>query len=118
MDLENDGWQRLGPISQYHEGKITSGEMLNQYEQTVELAITKTSAGLDVIVDRCPHQGVAFTERGCLTRNNQLVCTWHDWTFNLANGTDSGKPGIKLQTIEFQIHEDTLWVRPDPDVLY
>jgi len=118
VDLESQGWQRLGRASGYDEGKITSASMLDQYDRPVEIAVTRTSAGLDVIVDRCPHQGVAFTARGCINRYNQLVCKWHDWTFNLANGTDTSARGITLQTVESQVHEGHVWVRPDPNVFY
>ena len=118
MSLEEQGWQRLGPTETYKVGQIASGEMLDQYGRTVELAVTRTLDGIDVIVDRCPHQGVALTANGCLNQRNQLVCKLHAWTFNLPNGTRGDAGAKNLHTVEHQVYGDDLWVRPDPNTFY
>ncbi len=116
MSLEQDGWQRLGKLSNYSVNSVTPAKMLGEYGNTVEIAVVRTSVGIDVIVDRCPHQGVALTERGCVNEHKQLVCTWHNWTFNLPKGTDTELPGIQLQGIQSKINNDELWVMADPDL--
>ena len=118
MSLEEQGWQRIGPVDAFGMGCIAPGKMLDQYGREVELAVTRTRHGLDVIVDRCPHQGVALTAHGCLNKRDQLVCKLHDWTFNLPNGTAGDARGVNLHTVEYQVHEDVLWVRPDPNTFY
>ena len=116
MNLGDQDWQRLGDVSEYSIDSVTPAKMMGEYGNTVEVAVIRTSAGLDVIVDRCPHQGVALTERGCINEHKQLVCTWHNWIFNLPRGTDSDLPGIKLQGIQSKIEDDALWVMADPDL--
>ena len=79
--------------------------------------VLRAGGRLDVIVDRCPHQGVALTERGCLNEHNQLVCTWHNWALNLPHGTDSEEPGVTLHGLESKIEGGSLWAKPEPGVL-
>ena len=116
MSLEDDGWQRLGGTSEFPIGSVTAAKMQGEYGNTVEIAVVRTDAGLDVIVDRCPHQGGALTERGCINDDNQLVCTWHNWIFNLPQGTDTELPGIQLQGIQSKIEDGSLWVLADADL--
>ena len=116
MSFGESDWQSLGPLDDFGMGSVTAAKMDGDYGNRVDVAVVRTEAGCDVIVDRCPHQGVALTERGCLNDDNQLVCTWHNWIFNLPNGTDSGQPGIQLQGIESQIRDGQLWVRSNPDL--
>ncbi len=117
MELEADGWQRLGSMDRFREGTITGGALKNHYGQTVEIAVVRTGLGLDIVLDRCPHQGVAFTDRGCINEHQQLVCTWHDWTFNLPKGCPGDRPGVKMQSIESKVVDDVLWARPGPNLI-
>ena len=115
MSLADEGWQRLGECASFAVNTVTGAKVTGEYGNTIQLAIVRTPVGLDVIQDRCPHQGVAFTERGCLNDQNQLVCTWHNWVFNLPTGTDTEAPGVTLQPIKSQVSDGELWVLPDPD---
>ena len=116
MSFGDSEWQSLGPLHAFDIGSVTAAKMDGDYGNRVDVAVVRTKAGCDVIVDRCPHQGVAFTDRGCLNANNQLVCTWHNWIFNLPNGTDTAEPGIQLQSVESQIQDGELWVKSNPDL--
>ncbi|MBF9263333.1 aromatic ring-hydroxylating oxygenase subunit alpha [Paracidovorax cattleyae] len=46
----------------------------------VKLVAYRTSAGLSVALDRCPHRGVPLS-KGCV-KNDHLVCAYHGLTFN------------------------------------
>ena len=116
LQSNDNEWQSLGAADRFAVGSVSPEKMMGEYGNQVEIAIVRTEAGLDVIVDRCPHQGVSLTERGCINGDNQLVCTWHNWVFNLPNGTDSESPGIRLQGIDSKIENGELLVRADPDL--
>jgi len=117
--MNGDGldWQELGPMDRFESNAISTAKIIGEFGNTIDLAVVRTSAGLDVIVDRCPHQGVALTERGCLNEHNQLVCTWHNWALNLPHGTDSEEPGVTLHGLESKIEGGSLWAKPEPGVL-
>ena len=113
MSLKKEGFKKLGHIEKYAINQVTPACIQDMWGSTTELAVIRTVNGLDVIEDACPHQGVAFTERGCVNDENQLVCTWHNWHFNLPNGATAELPGVQLQGLETRIEDDYLWVKPD-----
>ena len=55
----------------------------------VKLVIYRTSQGLSVALDRCPHRGVPLS-KGCV-KNDHLVCAYHGLNFN-AKGTCTKVP--------------------------
>jgi len=116
MSLAEEGWQSVGEYASFAVNTVTGAKVIGEFGNSIDLAVVRTDAGLDVIQDRCPHQGVAFTERGCLNDQKQLVCTWHNWVFNLPTGTDTDLPGVTLQPIKSVVAEGQLWVLPDPDI--
>ena len=113
MSLKKQGFKKLGHVDKFALNTITAARIEDMWGSGTELAVIRTCNGLDVIEDACPHQGVAFTDRGCVNDENQLVCTWHNWHFNLPNGTTAELPGIKLQGLETRIEDDYLWVKPE-----
>ena len=117
MSLKAKGYKKLGPIDRFPVGCIKGATIRGSFGFEIDVAVVRTEAGLDVIADRCPHQGVAFTERGWLNENNHLVCTWHNWNFKLPNGTDNDLPGGSVEAIDSVIEDGILWVKPDPDMI-
>ncbi|MEE2787220.1 MAG: Rieske 2Fe-2S domain-containing protein [Myxococcota bacterium] len=117
MSLKSEGYKKLGAVDRFPMNAVSAATIRGSFGIEIDVAVVRTSAGLDVIVDRCPHQGVAFTERGCINEHNQLVCTWHNWNFKLPNGTDNDRPGGTVESLESRIEDNILWVKPDPDMV-
>ena len=117
MLFDDLDWQALGAMDTFEIDSVTPAKIIGEFGTEIDLAVVRTRAGLDVIVDRCPHQGVPLTERGCLNDHNQLVCTWHNWALNLPNGTDSERPGVTLHGLESKVEDGVLWAKPEPGLM-
>ena len=118
MSLKAKGYKKLGSVDRFPKNKVSAATIRGAFGMEIDVAVVRTDAGLDVIVDRCPHQGVAFTDRGCINEDNQLVCTWHNWNFKLPNGTDNDLPAGSVVALESVIEDGVVWAKPDEDLLF
>lgn len=73
-----------------------------------QIAIFHTSRGFLACNNRCPHQGYPLSE-GCLTEDGILTCNWHNWKFDLADGTNlKGSDSVRVYPV--QIRGTEIWI--------
>ena len=67
------------------------------------ICVTKTSEGLFAFGDKCPHNGASLSKGFC-TKNNEVVCPLHRYSFDLKSGkaTSGGAFAIKTYPIEIK----------------
>ncbi len=88
-------WRDLGPAAGFPEGEIVGAEV-EVGERRLALAVVRTGDGVRVFPDQCPHRGAPFSELGILDGEGHLVCSWHYWSFRLADGQQTALPDVKL----------------------
>jgi len=76
-----------------------------------ELAVFFSDGGYFVIDNRCPHAGANLASGAVAA--GRVTCPKHAWTFELANGTLVGSPGVCVRNYPVRVHQ-----RPDkPDLI-
>ena len=55
--------------------------------------------------NKCPHMGMPLCE-GRIENNENLVCRYHFWKFNIKTGLSTFAPNIYAKTFETRIDED------------
>lgn len=79
-----------------------------------KIALFRTSEGLRALDEACPHQGGPLSE-GSFDRDT-VTCPWHQWEFDLGDGSCRTRPGVDVQTypvrevdgkLEVDMPEDT-----------
>ncbi len=62
----------------------------------LEVALFRLDGAIYAISNICPHQGGALAEgKVC---GEQVLCPWHQWRFNIKDGTSPLSPKLKIKT--------------------
>ena len=82
----------LGPVQ-----SIPAGEGRRFTAGAAEVAVFRTRDGaLYAVDDRCPHRGAPLSDG--LTGSGQVICPYHAYRFQLADGSCVQDPGCRLRT--------------------
>ncbi|MEC4677737.1 MAG: non-heme iron oxygenase ferredoxin subunit [Nitrospirota bacterium] len=64
--------------------------------------------------DLCPHQGASLS--GGTLNGEKIVCPWHQWCFNVKDGSSPMNPRLKIKTYEVKEEGDQVFVMvPDSE---
>ena len=66
------------------------------------------ASGFFAIADVCPHRGAPLHEG--FVHDGVVTCPWHQWNFNLADGTCKNIPGAKVQSFPVEVREGAVWI--------
>lgn len=68
-----------------------------------KITVIRTAKGLYAFGDRCPHNGASLSLGFC-TKNNEIVCPLHRYSFDLETGkaTSGGAFAIKIYPVEIR----------------
>ena len=58
--------------------------------------------------DVCPHQGASLST-GTLN-GEKIVCPWHQWCFNVKDGSSPLNPRLKIKTYDVKQEGNQVWV--------
>ncbi len=58
--------------------------------------------------DLCPHQGASLST-GTL-KGEKIVCPWHQWCFNVKDGSSPMNPRLKIKTYEVKQEGEQVFV--------
>ena len=83
-------WTDLCKVVELIEGE---GKFVEVGEQAI--AVFLVDGKVHVFQDTCPHAGASLA--GGIIENGCVVCTWHYWAFNLADGTMPGGGRAKIR---------------------
>lgn len=73
------------------------------------LALSHTADGFFATDNTCPHRGGPLAEGDLV--NNEIICPWHFWSFDIISGTCPGNPEFRVATHEVRIEGDSVLVR-------
>lgn len=65
--------------------------------------MARTESGVFAVQDKCPHNGASLS-RGMCSKQNEIVCPLHRYSFDLKSGkaTSGGAFALKTYPIEFK----------------
>ncbi len=69
------------------------------------VCLSRTKSGFFAVADDCPHLGASLS-KGTLNEENEIVCPWHSYRYNLKNGLECKHRSADLPLFEVKIDED------------
>jgi nitrite reductase/ring-hydroxylating ferredoxin subunit len=73
-----------------------------------QIVLFATAKGVRACNNRCPHEGYPLSE-GTLDAGCRLTCNWHNWKFDLEDGTNLFG-GDRLRTYPVALRGEDYWV--------
>jgi 3-phenylpropionate/trans-cinnamate dioxygenase ferredoxin subunit len=73
------------------------------------ILVTRTSQGLFAVQEKCPHNGASLLKGFC-TKNNEVVCPLHRYSFDLASGKATSGGSYTLKTYPISEKEDGWYI--------
>lgn len=113
MTADEGVWVSAGSVTEIGADKprlVRSG--------TKRVAVFRVGDELRAVDNRCPHEGYALTQ-GSVTADGVLTCQWHNWKFDLADGSClRGGEDVRHYPVRVDGGEVLVDVRdPDPETL-
>jgi pyruvate oxidase len=102
-------WFRVGDVDIVDVGAVT---VVQAGHHTI--ALSRTEKGWGAIANRCPHQGGPLGEG--FIEDCWLICPWHGWEYDPANGETPGPFDDKVASYEVEERDDGVYVAvTEPD---
>ena len=73
------------------------------------ICLAHTAAGFFAVDDECPHLGESLS-KGTTNYLNEVVCPWHSYRYNLANGAECKYRTRSLKTYATKQEDDGLYI--------
>ena len=74
-----------------------------------EIAFFKSNGEICATHNLCPHAGGPLAEGS--VRNNQIMCPWHGWEFNLKTGACAFNPAIRVPVYKTKITGSDVFIQ-------
>lgn len=96
-------WIKIADNQAQFEESIPLNASLFYELKNEKICISRTAKGVFATQDRCPHNGASLS-RGFCTKNNELVCALHRYSFDLQSGksTSGGAYALKTYPIDYR----------------
>lgn len=89
-------------------GQIKENKPLSVLVDGKKIVLVRYQRQVLAFRDSCPHQGAPLSHG--LIKNEQLVCIYHGWRFNLKDGSFTGNPQLKLKRFDVREEEGEVFV--------
>ena len=76
----------------------------------IPICVFQSKEGLVAFHDQCPHLGESLS-RGFPNNQNEVVCPWHSYRFNLSNGEESEHRCSPLKFIQIVSENNKLFLK-------
>jgi nitrite reductase/ring-hydroxylating ferredoxin subunit len=74
-----------------------------------KICVTRNHEGFYAVQDKCPHNGASLSKGFC-TKQNEIVCPLHRYSFNLKDGKATAGGAFALKTYPIQFKDDGVFV--------
>ena len=74
-----------------------------------KICVTRTARGFYAVQDKCPHNGASLSQGFC-SKNNEIVCPLHRYSYDLESGKQTTGGGFALRTYPISIKKDGVYV--------
>lgn len=98
-----------GFVAVLEEKELQEGKMKLVSVEGTPILLIKQEGQIFAINNRCPHMACGFSN-GTLD-GFVIVCSCHDWRFDLKTGEYEDEPGYKLTKYDWKIKSGKIWVR-------
>ena len=88
--------------------QIAVGTSLCLELEDAQVGLFRTEDGLFAIDNVCPHHGAPLHDG--MVKDGQVTCPWHQWQFNLKDGTCRNIPGPRVAAYGVEVRDGTVWI--------
>ena len=74
-----------------------------------KICITRTEKGFYAVQDKCPHNGASLSKGFC-SKNNEIVCPLHRYSFDLESGKATSGGAYTLNTYPINVKNDGVYI--------
>lgn len=94
-------WFKLFEAENELSDLLSPGTLMQFEFKHEKILVTRTKEGLFAVQDRCPHNGASLSKGFC-SKNNEIICPLHRYSFDLSTGkaTSGGAYTLKTYPIE------------------
>src|SRR3954466_16027882 len=84
--------------------------IMMQFElRSEKILVTRTEKGFYAVQDKCPHNGASLSKGFC-SKQNEIICPLHRYSFNLETGKATSGGGYALKTYPIDITPNGVYV--------
>lgn len=105
-------WHRVGRFADLPPDEPVAVEIESEDGERLALALIRRGDEVFAVRDQCPHRGVPFSEMGLVDEEGHLICSWHYWSFDLADGRHTEEPSIRLSCYRVRVVDGAVEVDP------
>lgn len=102
-------WFKIFEKEENEEDYLSSGTFIKYQFKGEKICITRTAKGIFAFGDRCPHNGASLSLGFC-TKNNEIVCPLHRYSFDLETGKATSGGAFTLKTYPLEFRNDGVYV--------
>ncbi|MBS1651957.1 MAG: Rieske (2Fe-2S) protein [Bacteroidetes bacterium] len=88
---------------------ISLGTLLPMQLRNEKICLTKTEKGIYAFQEKCPHNG-ALLSKGFCTKNNEIVCPIHRYSFDLSSGKATSGGALYLKCYPIETKKDGVYI--------
>ena len=74
-----------------------------------KICVTRTDQGFFAVQDKCPHNGASLSKGFC-SKQNEIVCPLHRYSFDLKSGKATSGSGFALKTYPIEIKSNGVFI--------
>lgn len=74
-----------------------------------KICVGHNANGFFAVDDTCPHLGASLSQ-GHTNFNNEIICPWHGYRYNLVNGEECHQRSADLQVHEVAVEDDGFFI--------
>ena len=96
-------WYKLFSSKEEAEEIIPIGKTEEVIAGHHRICLAHSNEGFFAVKNECPHAGASLAT-GFINTDNEIICPWHAYRFNLNNGEEADDycPSITVHLIEFR----------------
>jgi nitrite reductase/ring-hydroxylating ferredoxin subunit len=102
-------WHKVFEKEENENDYLQVGVIIQIYFKGEKICITRTEQGLFAFGDKCPHNGASLS-MGMCTKNNEIVCPLHRYSFDLKSGKATSGGAFALRTFPLEFRKDGVYV--------
>ena len=99
-----EGYQRVAALAD-----IPDGGCLAVEADGLPLVLIRRGDSVTALENRCPHAGAPLSEG--FVEGDQIVCSWHGWSFDIATGQSVDDPASAVPRHETLVDDGHVLVR-------
>lgn len=88
---------------------LPEGKVLGLQVEGKKICLVRFQQAIYAVPDKCPHEGYPLSKGNC-TKEGDLVCPWHKYSFNIKYGNRTNGRGYYLKPLKVEETDSGIFV--------